>query len=641
MEPSVVVFDIEGNGLRPDKIHLIVGLDPDTGEIFEFRNPGPNDVRVQQWWDSYDLHVGHNALSYDIPALVSVLGLTIDPRSVIDTLVVSRLVDFPRAEGHSLASYGEEFGVPKEGKDITDWSVLTEEMARRCHSDVAINSQVYMKYEKYIWSELWRDAMRTEHDVQWYMTEMKENGFAYDVEGAMALKVVIDAEIKGILDELQQYFPPRTVLVKTVEPKATKHGTIHRGAFKGITDLTPYSVGSPFSVFEWQEFNPGSTKQRIDRLWDAGWQPTERTKGHREFLKEVRKTKQADPERLEYFRRYGWTTDEANLATLPDTAPEGIKKLTRWLLLAPRSRRLQEFLDSVQPDGRIHGTVTGLGAWTHRAAHAEPNTGNIPKFNDKRPETTPYSDKMRSHFIAGKRDGRQTVLVGVDAESIQLRVLAHYMDDKEFIDAIVKGRKEDGTDPHSVNQRALGKDICRSRDDAKTFIYAWVLGAQAGKVSDILKSTKSEAEIAMQNFLDRYENLDHLKSRRVGEDAERGYFEGLDGRFVRIPGDDVGTRRHLCLAGYLQNGEKIVMAKAMRRWYPQLKLAAIPFWLVNWVHDEWQVETFPEYAKVVASTMAASIAWAGESLGLKCPMAGSTLNSHGRLAIGDNWLETH
>ena len=32
---------------------------------------------------------------------------------------------------------------------------------------------------------------------------------------------------------------------------------------------------------------------------------------------------------------------------------------------------------------------------------------------------------------------------GWDADGIQLRVLAHYMNDKEFTEALVNGRKED------------------------------------------------------------------------------------------------------------------------------------------------------------------------------------------------------
>ena len=49
------------------------------------------------------------------------------------------------------------------------------------------------------------------------------------------------------------------------------------------------------------------------------------------------------------------------------------------------------------------------------------------------------------------------MLVGVDADPIQLRILAHYMDDVRFTEALVKGRKKDGTDPHPHALNALGE----------------------------------------------------------------------------------------------------------------------------------------------------------------------------------------
>jgi DNA polymerase-1 len=59
-------------------------------------------------------------------------------------------------------------------------------------------------------------------------------------------------------------------------------------------------------------------------------------------------------------------------------------------------------------------------------------------------------------------------LVGTDAEGIQLRILAHLMKSEEYIHAIVSGKKEDETDIHNVNKRALGMSHV-TRDMAKTF----------------------------------------------------------------------------------------------------------------------------------------------------------------------------
>jgi DNA polymerase I-like protein with 3'-5' exonuclease and polymerase domains len=335
---------------------------------------------------------------------------------------------------------------------------------------------------------------------------------------------------------------------------------------------------------------------------------------------------------------YGWMTDEENLNTLPDTAPASAHKLARFMLLASRSSMLQTWLENVRDDGRIHGDFNHILPWTHRMSHANPNMGNIPSYDAKQPHKTPYGDKMRALW----RCDYGRYLVGVDAESIQLRIFGHYINDPAFIKALIAGKKEDGSDPHSLNQKALG-DICKSRDDAKTFIYAWLLGAGIAKVAQILGCSRDEAEIACDNFLRFYPGLKRLKDDVIPADATAGYFRGFDGRFVRIFGEDYSSRCHFALAGYLQCGEAVIMKRACQLWYPKLESEKVPFWFVNFVHDEFQIETVRdmEVAKYVAETVADSIRQVGVDLGLLCPMAGSVLNGHGKLAVGDNWMATH
>jgi DNA polymerase-1 len=219
-------------------------------------------------------------------------------------------------------------------------------------------------------------------------------------------------------------------------------------------------------------------------------------------------------------------------------------------------------------------------------------------------------------------------LVGVDAEGIQLRVLAHYMNDESFTFAVTSGNKDDGTDPHTLNKIAFG-DPCRARADAKTFIYAWLLGAGVGKVAQILGCSGRDAKIAVEDFVAFYPGLKDLKEGLIPSDAGRGYFEGFDGRLVRIVGEDQSSKEHFCLAGYLQNGEVVTMKRAKQIWYPRLVSEGIPFKLVNFVHDEWQTEV-PDRAtaEYVATVQKESIRLAGEQLNLRCPMSGSLRHWH-------------
>jgi DNA polymerase-1 len=639
-----VVCDIECNGLTPDTIWVISCYDISERKHYTFLPFRDGYENFQDFAKTVETWVGHNFLSYDLPVLHRLVpGLDIDYRSVVDTLVLSRLVDFDREGGHSLEAWGAHFGYPKV--KIDQWDTFDEQMVPRCIEDVNINNLLYNHLSKYLSSKHWKKAFQCESFIGYICSILCTNGFSFNIERCLELQDQIRKELEVIDNDLRTAFPPRLTPIREITPRGTAHGTLHRGDFRWVPDgdLSAYSIGCPFTRCEWQAFNPGSTKQIIERLNEAGWRPTEKTDGHKEAVK----ARPRDPERLAHFRVYGWTVSEINLLTLPDTAPEAPRKLVQRLLLASRDRRLTEWINAVrvsQGDTRVHGNFNGIGAWTHRMSHSNPNMGNIPKFDDRQPHKTPYSDVMRSLWRA--RPGHW--LVGVDAESIQLRILAHYINDPEFTASLLTGRKEDGTDPHSVNQRALGSP-CKSRNDAKTFIYAWLLGAGIAKVAQILDCSLEEARIAVDNFIDRYPGLKYLKEERIPEDAYNGWFQGFDGRYVVVRGDDQGSREHYMLGGYLQNGESCIMKHATSLWYPKLISEKVPFTFVNFVHDEWQTEVPQdlEIAKYVATTQAQSIADTGVNFGLNCPMAGSVFSDHGMVignekwAIGDNWLVTH
>mgnify|MGYP000853210334 FL=1 len=294
-------------------------------------------------------------------------------------------------------------------------------------------------------------------------------------------------------------------------------------------------------------------------------------------------------------------------------------KLVEWLMLDSRRSTLEEWFEAYNPaTQRIHGRFNHIGAWTGRMSHNSPNMANIPGHGSA------YGDEFRALWQAtpGK------FLVGADADGIQLRILAHYMNDKDFIEALTKGNKDDGTDAHTLNRVALG-DACRSRDVAKTFIYAFLLGAGVGKIAQILDCDLETAREAIDNFLGYYPGLRALKDHRIPADAERGYFIGLDGRLI------VCDSEHLMLAGYLQNGEAVVMKKANLIWRDKLRREGIQFQQVNFVHDEWQVEVESlTDATLCGTLLVSSIEEAGKQLNLNCPLAGN-------FKIGTNWLETH
>lgn len=644
-----IVLDVEANALvDPTRIWVVVCKDIDTNQYHIFREKENLDI-LKEFLDNTTLVIGHNILGYDLQVLNTLLSIDIPLHKILDTLIVSKLVDYPR-QGHSIEDYGIEFNLEK-GK-FFDFSKYSKLMEDYCIRDVDICHRIYNKYRRYIDHPDHRDSIALEHSFQLVVNQLHTNGFAFNVKKAEGLLEKVTGELAVLDEQILSAFPPREVLIREFTPKATRFGTISKTSVPRSLwgNIADYTVGGVYRHTRYEQFNPSSHKQIIAVLNEAGWKPVDKTKTHLETERELQRlkyNKYRDTEldirlkeldnKLQQLRITGWKVNEENLDTLPVSAPPPSRLLAKRIMLESRRRTLTEWLDLVSSDSRIHGKFYGLGAWTHRMAHQNPNTANIPNEFDTAGKKKLYGKELRSLWCAPKN----RLLVGVDAEGIQLRIFAHYINDPEFTQALVTGKKEDKSDPHSLNQKILGP-VCKTRAAAKRYIYALLLGAGTGKLTEILGCTAHEADEAFQRLIRRYEGFARLKETRIPADARRGYFSGLDGRLVRIPGDTVGARRHLCMSGYLQNGEAVVMKRATLKWHDKLKDYDAK--LVNFVHDEWQTEA-PNNLDIclkIAKMQAESLEEVGRELNLLCPLAGSYWNDDDKdYTIATNWSKTH
>jgi DNA polymerase I-like protein with 3'-5' exonuclease and polymerase domains len=227
--------------------------------------------------------------------------------------------------------------------------------------------------------------------------------------------------------------------------------------------------------------------------------------------------------------------------------------------------------------------------------------------------------EIRQKFIVP--EGK--VLLGVDASAIQLRILAHFIGDEEYIHEVCDG------DPHTVHMDALG-GICKTRDNSKTFFYAWLLGAGIGRVASILGCSMKEAKLGMESFFRRIPGLGVLKNETIPEWAERGWMYGLDGRRMKI------ASQHLALASALQGNEKSIMAVANVLWDTEARKRGIDFKLVAFTHDDWETEVAdtPGMAEELGALQVSSIVKAGEILNMKCPLDGTP-------KYGRSWFDVH
>ena len=625
----IVFADIETNDLNADKLWCICVKEKETGKVHEFHNLHEDQAertRFKDYAKKVTRWVGHNFINFDAPVINRHLGNVIDMSKIVDTLVVSMLIDFGIGS-HKLATWGEKLGYPKD--NFSDFQGgLTQEMLDYCHRDVEVTEKLFNHFAPHIMSQAWSQAMRLEHDVAIICQEMHEGGFEFNIDVANKLHLDITKRLQELEERIHQAFPPKLELIKTIKYRVKEDGGLFKNVEKALEEFPETKiVDDMLECYDYVAFNPGSTKHRVERLWEAGWKPVEKTKGHIKAIREDNK------EKLEHYGYYGWTVSEENLKTLPEDAPEGAQALAEWLTLEGRRSTLAEWIQAFSDsnDSCIHGQFLHIGSWTGRMAHRHPNMGNIPSVFHGEPKSA--VERVKKDYDGDFRDLWTTpdgcYLVGTDAAGIQLRILADIMESKQYVKAIIEGKKEEGTDIHNLNRKALGlKHI--TRDMAKTFIYAFLLGAGTQKIAQILKTNAREANRAVHNFTTSIEGLSRLRGVVIPDIAERGYFKAYDGRKVFVP------NQHKTLAGMLQNGETLVMKYATRRWREIADREKIDYKICTWVHDEWQTQVRGalDVAERLGEIQRDAIKWAGLHLGIMCPLEGES-------SIGKSWKDTH
>ena len=361
-----------------------------------------------------------------------------------------------------------------------------------------------------------------------------------------------------------------------------------------------------------QEFNLDSPTQCVERLNAAGWQPIEFNK-----LTPSQEAK-------------GWDVgtpkvSETNLATLPKDAPQGALLISDYKMLVNRERTARGWLDTVDSNGRLHGTVFSVGAWTQRCSHSNPQTANIPSVQYDGDGNMLYG--MEGRYGADARecwtvdDPLTRRIVGVDAKAIQLRILAHHMNDPVYTERILN------ENPHEVHRELLGFPITDEYYTvAKRWVYAWLLGAGYKKLGHMMGGGYSDALDAEATMLDRLPGLATLKQIQE-KDARRGWFRGLDGR--KVP----AKSEHLVMSGYLQSGEAIVMKKAYIE--ACVKMKELDADIVLFVHDEFQADCHLTDVEKCGTIMVEAINNTTDYFKLRCRMEGDTPK------VGLTWSETH
>ncbi len=550
--------------------------------------------------EAADRLVAHNQIGYDLVVLEKVLGVDLSQKDIVDTLVLSRLGNPERRNGHSLEAWGRTLGAPKV--EHNEWDKWSPAMEKRCNVDVRINKMVWDRLKAMF--DVMPVAVEIEHKVAVACRDMCATGIHFDVDGAYRLLDSLLIELEADRAMAESILPSKY----KAKGKARKLKNVNRRHW-GYGQLDP---GSPFTEVELRKLQPGSRQDIATYLIDTyGWRPTQKTEtGLPKVTEEI---------------LMGLPWEEAHVFANYFKTEKLIGQLNAEVNKAGNGGG---WLHHVTEEGKLHANFIPLRAVTGRPACTAPNLQQV-------------STDGRARELFLPRPGWK--LVGVDADGQELRCLGHYLfpyDGGAYAREVVQG------DIHSTIQNLIG---FFTRNGTKPVEYGLIYGAGNEKlgliaVKDALsageeppRNLKKRGKEIRQAILSGIKGFSDLlsgvkeKASRT-EDGKPPKLRGVDGRTLWV------RSAHSALNLLLQSCGIIHMKRAIADLRPALEAAGYEYdrdWaMVLWVHDEIQIECRPEIAEDIGRIAAGVIEEAARKLGIRTPMTGT-------YQIGNNWKETH
>lgn len=665
-----LVFDWEANGLLEEvtTAHCFVGIDVGSGSIFA-AHTGQEDwlQRSLDYMDKATVLVGHNIIGYDLPMLKKLYNWKPKPDvQIVDTYIQSRTQHPDRRRPfnmkgkggpHGLDAWGYRVGRGKPSYD--QWEVFDMEMLHRCSEDVAINVLTYKKLCDEggqgilnFWGcdSPWNKSLRLEQTVQTFINEMEINGCPVDKPQMEERIKELDDMMQAIEDDVLPSIPSKISMSGVVVGKPfKKNGELA----KIVTDWTDEDVGGPFCRIKFTPLNLGSEKQVKEYLLSIGWIPTEYN------FKKVTQKEHDDstsPYHGQPVKREARDINGQKVRAGPKLTEDSFKSLksdvgkqiASFLQRSHRKSLLEGLVKRIRPDGRVSQGITGIAS-TGRYKH----TGIV-----NIPSTGWYGHEIRSCFVspAGYK------MIGTDAASCQLRMLAHYMGDEEYIRTVCEGEEAIeqpdkteiyvGTDVHTRNGIAAGLideewvEHCKGKfihdlanDDiynvlsynrrlAKNFIYGLLFGAGDPKIADTLGVTVRKAKQIRATFMAGLPALAALLAKLDKVYKDRGYVMAPDGRKLYV------RSAHMMLVYLLQGAEATFMKVAWCYLSNGVAKAGLDVQKVMFNHDEFQDLVAEKDVDAYMDIAKDAFVRAGVYLKFKCPTAGGP-------KVGLSWYETH
>ena len=441
-----------------------------------------------------------------------------------------------------------------KGGEDVNFSKYDYNMLKYCKQDVEITHAVYNELVKES-KGFSKESIDLEHDIRLIIDQQEKNGFAFDIQKAQELL----AKLKDDIYDLEQWS------LEEFEPT--------------IVEMKTKTKEIPFNI--------GSRQQIADRLMKRGWKPKQFT----------------DKDNI--------IINEAVLKTIKEPELKLIaERFAKYFLLQKRAVMVESWIEACDENNKVHGRVMTLRTITGRMAHNSPNMAQVPATY------SPYGKECRNLWTVS--DPTKYKLVGTDASGLELRCLAHYLNDTSYTDEILNG------DIHTKNMELAG---LANRDQAKTFIYAFLYGAGAEKIGKIVGAGKEQGNSLIKRFLSNLPSLRRLREQ-VESVSRRGKIKAIDGRYLKV------RSTHSALNTLLQGAGAIICKQWLLHIIKRVYNKKLDVKLVASVHDEYQFEVANEDVNEFCSITKIAMKETEKTLKLRCPLDND-------YKVGVTWAETH
>lgn len=600
-------IDIEGDLIPSTRVWCLCAVNIKTGEEWESND----NVEIVDWIAARKgegcKFIGHNILGYDAPTLNRVLGTRLVISDLIDTFMMSMLYSPSLDGGHNLESWGVRLRFPKG--EFNDFSKFSQEMLIYCRQDAQLCRRIYIELvRRMIRAGFSETGIEIEHRAWQLIKKQQETGFSFNIAEAHALYALLREKENEIRDQLYVHWPPELGVVATYKKPYKKDGSPSANFLRHSEEYERVVVSndaSQYHCYGYIAFNIGSPNERIQKLLELGWQPQEFTP--------TGNPKPTDKGKL----------TPSLVAFVESSGQEEPRLIAKWIDVNSRGNTINTWIEAYnERTGRIHGSL--WLANTLRYKHSAPNTANIPAVRvDKeghalKGDAGVYTYEARDLWVTC--DPRNRRLVGVDAKGIQLRVLAHYLNNTAFTEAVLGG------DPHSYNQQIGGFG---SRAIAKTFIYAFLLGAGDAKVGQIIGGSQRDGKEVKARFIGNFPGLGQLLDNLAQQIERTGRIKLCDGTPIIV------TAPHTRLGYLLQGDESRIMKKAAILTAKEVQRRNLDVMKVGDIHDEWQNDVLLEHVDEFTNEVCpSSFNRSGQSFHYRLPIDCDT-------KVGLTWAETH